>query len=167
MAVPVYTTGQVLAASDCNLWFVPLVAIKASDQSVTSSTVLVNDTALLLPLAANASYEVWLEGFWFPVNGSATPGLTFAFTAPAGATFTYSQVTSDGAGKAVVVDLSLAGDTGKLAAASGPFSPLSIHGICVMSSTAGNLQYQFTQNLSSATSTTMKAGSFITARRIA
>ena len=56
MAIPVWVPGQILTSSDVNNWLAPNVAVKASDQSVASSTTLVNDTALVLNLAANATY---------------------------------------------------------------------------------------------------------------
>src|SRR5258708_21076330 len=56
MVAPTWVTGQVLAAADVNSWFVPLVAYKNADQSVTSSTTLVNDSALHLTISAGANY---------------------------------------------------------------------------------------------------------------
>jgi hypothetical protein len=81
MAVPVWVPGQVLAASDVNTWFVPLAAVKTVDQSVTSSTTLVNDNVLAVPVAASSTYEFRLF-CWF--QAAAGGDFKFQFAGPAG-----------------------------------------------------------------------------------
>src|SRR6266542_1211240 len=57
-----------------------LIARKTSNQTVTSSTTLVNDTALVLPVGAN---EVWQFGFNLIYTAATTGDIKFAFTFPA------------------------------------------------------------------------------------
>jgi hypothetical protein len=165
MAVPTYVTGQALAASDCNTWFVPVSAVKPSDQSVTSSTVLVNDTALVIPVQANRSYEVEVFMVWTGVASNATPGLKYDFTLPAAATFSNFAEMGYAAG-AFAFNIASAGTPTSYASGAAT-SPNIARGLLVVGVNAGNFQLQVAQGISSATSTTMKAGSFIVARAIA
>src|SRR5262245_32334636 len=85
MAAPTYVPGQVLLSSDCNLWFTGQYANKTSDQSVTSSTTLVNDSTLVVALAANSTYWVNLEiKYEGGTNGSSD--MKLQLNIPAGAT---------------------------------------------------------------------------------
>lgn len=163
MAIPVYVVGQVLPAADVNTWFLPRAAVKPSDQTVTSSTVLVNDTALVVAVDASATYEVFTELFWTPVAGGAVPGMSLDFAIPAGATMIYRVISASGPPLSGVAGTP---GTGFNANSAGTYSILSIHGVCVVAGTAGNLQFKWAQSTSSGTSTVVKANSFISARRI-
>ena len=83
MPIPTWSPGQVLVASDVNSWFVPLAVVKGGDQSVTSSTVVVNDTALVVAVASSATYQfscfISYEG---GTQGSSD--LKWTWTTPAG-----------------------------------------------------------------------------------
>jgi hypothetical protein len=158
--------GQVLFASDVNSWFVPLAAVKGSNQSVTNSTVLVNDSALVVSVAASATYWFQLFCEYEGVNGA---DLKWQFTVPAGATVhgvtMYHQVSS---GLGITWD-QFAAATTKTAAGSGAGTAvcMTAFGTCATAGTAGSLQFQFAQNVANATATIVHAGSSLVAPRIA
>jgi len=56
VAIPVWTVGEVLSASDVNSWFVPVVVFKAADEGPITTTTLQNDNELILPVTTGASY---------------------------------------------------------------------------------------------------------------
>src|SRR5215472_8894872 len=62
--------------------------VKPTDQSVTSSTVLVNDNALVIPVVANANYkfDLYLD---FEGGTSGSSDIKFTWTVPASTTMRY------------------------------------------------------------------------------
>lgn len=85
MAAPTYVTGQVLAASDCNVWFTPIAAYKTGTTARTSAS-LVLDPDLQITLAASSIYEVTAGYNWLAVAGV---GISWTFQVPSGATGSY------------------------------------------------------------------------------
>ena len=165
MSPPVWTVGQVLAAADVNNWFVPLVAIKGSDQSVTSSTVQVGDLALFLPLAANCSYRIDANvNYEGGTQGSSD--IQWSFAVPGGSTMNYQGTFNDTSGNAACPRL--AGTSTNHAGTNGGgfIRTIGIKGLIQVSSTAANLSFNFAQNTSSGTATTVHAGSWIMAQRL-
>lgn len=167
MAIPTWTVGEVLTAADVNDWFVPVAAVKGSDQPVTSSTTLVNDTALYVPVANPATYDVVLKLIY---EGAAvgTGDLKFTLVAPSGASLDWTATYSDTAG--TVKSGQWEGSSYTVAAGtsgSGIKHMLVAHGTLITTTSGGNLQVQWAQNTSSATATIVHAGSSLTARRIA
>ena len=141
------------------------VGYKATDQGVTSSTVLQNDTALLVPVAANAKYEfdvklVYKGGTtgssdlklgWAVPSGAVIAGGLEGVANPLGVALLYMIQTS--------VLFSATNGTGN------PF-PIRMWGTLTTSGTPGNMQLTWAQNTSSGTATTVMAGSLLTARRV-
>jgi hypothetical protein len=164
MALPFPLAGVDFTA-DALTYMLPLVAVKPTDQTVTSSTVVVSDTALFLPVLPSSKYEIDLVMTWTGVASNATPGLKYDFTLPAGATF--ANFTSMGyAAGAFAFNIENAGTPASYASGATTSNHL-VRGLLVVGVTAGNFQLQWAQGISSATSTVMKANSFLTARRIA
>ena len=163
MGIPTWTVGEVLAAADVNAWFVPLEADKPSDQCVTSSAVFVNDSALAVTPAVNATYIVDCVIYYTAVSGA---DFKFQFTAPAGATFEHvaTYVNTAGSFNQGVQQL-----TEPHAAQGNGTTVMSVEftGTLVMGATAGNLQVQFAQNVSNATASISKQYSYLRARRVA
>jgi hypothetical protein len=62
-------------------WFTTVRA--ASDQSISSSTVLTNDAELFFTMAANTMYEFEAVIMYSSPAGAGTPDIKFAFTGPA------------------------------------------------------------------------------------
>lgn len=142
---------------------------KPSDQSIASNnTVLVNDTALVLPLAASATYKFELivlykgntagsgdlQLGWTVPSGCAIAAVTGGVNASLGAVWGFMTATT--------VNPSIFGTNGTA-------SPLGlvVSGTAVTSTSGGNMQLQWMQGHSNATATTVMAGSSLIARRIA
>src|SRR5262245_43099916 len=84
MALKTFVTGEVLTASDTNVYLVnSLAVIKSVDETVTSSAVLQTDDALVLALAANSVY--WVD-LLLGIDAGGTPDIQIGFTAPGGTT---------------------------------------------------------------------------------
>ena len=166
MAVPTWVPGQVLAAADVNNWFVPLVAYKTSNQSVTSSTTLVNDNALSLAVAANAVYRMEL-GMTYTADTAGD--IKIAWTTPASSTIAQAvcmglSTTAATSSDDFTVGASSAPPFGGIGAGS-PAATLYIF-IFTTAGTAGTLQLQWAQNTSSATATTVQTGSYLIGQRV-
>lgn len=165
MPIPTWTPGQVLTASDVNSWFVPLAAIKTSDQSVTSSTTMVNDTALVLTPAVSASY---LFQCYIYFQAGTTGDFKWQFGVPAGAFMRYMalyQGTGGGFGNQNTngaADVVAAQGNG-----AGVDNAVFMAGTLVMGSTAGNCQFKWAQNTSDGTASIVKAQSCLYLYRIA
>lgn len=144
--------------------------VKAADQSVTSSTVLVNDTALVIAsanLVASATYRVDCElDYEGGTNGSSD--IKINWVVPAGATFQLGIPayfsTSGVVNAPVILKSATTFSVGTSGAAS--LRCLVMTGSLIMSSTLANLQLQWAQNTSSATATIVHAGSYLTVARI-
>jgi hypothetical protein len=149
-----------------NEWFVPLSVVKTSDQSVTSSTALINDSVLVLPVAANRTYEL----FAYIVYDGGTQGssdLKFQFAGPVGQTTSYTPVekgTGGGYGDAQEYTGSSIRTAGT--AGAGNNQVVLIHGTVTIGGTAGNYQFTWAQNTSSGTATRVRASSRLRLQRI-
>lgn len=55
--IPAWSVGQVLTADDVNNWLAPSGAVKPTDQTLTGTNALTNDSKLFLPIVAGAAYE--------------------------------------------------------------------------------------------------------------
>jgi hypothetical protein len=165
MAPPVWVTGQVLSASDINNWFVPLVATKTADQSVTSSTTLVNDSELSLTPGTSATYFFNVYINFEGANGAGF--LKFGWGVPTGALLRYQAVFQGTGGSAVVQNTNTATDTPAAnTQGAGVLCGLSMHGTLIMGSTSGVVQFKWAQNASSATATTVHAQSVFALQRV-
>lgn len=166
MAIPTWTVGEVLASADVNTWFVPLAAVKSSDQSISSSTVLTNDTALSIAVAANSTYA--FTGLLIYEGGTqGSSDMKFQFTVPAGATLNYMPLHQSTAGNISGVALSTAASVPSCGSGgAGNSFTVTITGTLIVSSTSGTLQLQWAQNTSSGTATIMHQNSWLMLRRI-
>lgn len=132
---------------------------KTADETVTSSTTLQNDDHLAFSLLASQIYEFHIEAT-YDNAGSATAGLKFGWaTVPAGATMNWSWIMVD-SGPAVSFDGGkTATDTGAAQAGSVKRT-LHLQGLVFMSSTAGTVTWQWAQNVSNASGTIVRSGSY-------
>lgn len=168
MTVPSLTAGHELVDDDFT-FLLPQVALKLSDQTITSSTTMTNDTALVLPMVASCNYVFEL---FLGYAAAATPQIKVGFTVPSGANLHWvsnsldSTVTANNAG---IVDKSLrAGSTPTLGVDGAATNVgCTITGSVIMSTTAGNLQFQWAQAVSNATGSVVKTGSYLKLRRVA
>lgn len=168
MAPPVWSVGQVLllTASDVNTWFVPISVTKPTSQSVTSSTTLVNDTALVAAIAANANYEFTCQVFYIAASG---PGdIKWTWSLPAGSALIYQNLHNEG-GSVGMNNSGVANsdaDTPFAAGGGSPTEAVRMTGNLNTSSTTGNVQLRWAQNTSSGTATQVRANSQLILRRI-
>lgn len=134
-------------------------AVKEADESVTSSVALQNDDDLKFFGEAGRYYEV---DAILEVTNHASAGLDVKLDMPSGATFkglvTGANVTTppdnwDGS----EITISAVGVTA---------DRIHIKGVVKIGTTAGTVTVQFAQNVSTASATTLKAGSCLKAFRL-
>lgn len=96
-----FTAGQLLTAAEMTM-LCPTYVVKASNQSVTNSATLVNDTDLVFTLLPNQTYEVDLWGE-YAGSGTTNAGLRAAWTSTGTVGFVsrFCQGPGDAAGAAV------------------------------------------------------------------
>ena len=146
-----------------------LVARKTSDQSVTSSTVLVSDTALVLPVLASEVWQVTFCVVYVAVGGTGDIKLTTSF--PAGGEFAASASGADNGG--VVKYRVYNGTTSDtpvfdfLGAGAAVKTAVFMNGVFINGGTGGNLTLRWAQNASNATATTVKAQSTVWGAKLA
>jgi hypothetical protein len=164
---------DIKAITDAITDLIPIEYVLSSAETRTSTTTF-TDSAILVALAANVTYDA---DFWCALLGAQAGDFKGQWTFPANATVTLWQL-------APATSLSGVSDEGsvnygaKLADSSSPLgtnfagvldgsNPVSMHQRLrvVMGSTAGNLRLQWAQNTSNATATTLCAGAKLSARR--
>lgn len=151
----------------------PATVVATADESVPSSTTLQNDDVLLCAVTSSKTYEFELVAN-FTTGTDATVDLDAAFTFPTGGTLNYqfrghqtSDTTSNQSYQGATEPSSGTGvQYGVLSTAVIPQTPLTIMGTFRNGSTAGNLQFQFAQDNSSATAVVRKAGSKLMCRQV-
>ena len=135
---------------------------KTGNQSVTSSTALVDCTDLSFSIAAN---EAWIGTILPIVTAGASGGMKWAFTAPSGCSITV-RAQGGAAFPTSIIDgngLTGNGTTGL----HGTASRYELTMIISNSSTAGTVQFQFAQNASNGTATTVSKNSVMIVTRSA
>lgn len=143
-----------------------LIVRKSADQSVTSSTVLVDDTALQLTVGAS---DVWEFEFSLRHTAAAAGDLKVTFSFPASGRVTAQAVDLDATDALAMLDwYTSTSDTptrifGGIAATRSSF----IKGHYVGGGTAGTLKLRWAQGTSSGTATTILANSALWAVQMA
>lgn len=163
-----FLAGQKIRASDLN-FLAPLISYKTSNQTVTNSTTLTNDTAIFFTPGINT---VWKVDGTIHYQATSAGDFKLAFTWPAGATFGWGLCGVDTAGNPGAAAFDVTAASGSPFAVGGTGAGMTlqtlISGVLVMSSTAGNLQFQFAQFIAAAaTSAICMAGSTLVATRLA
>ena len=161
------STGQVLTvAAGAPSWATPTTYAtvssvrKSADQTVTSSTTLVNDSQLKFAVAAN---ETWIFQAWlYTYAADGTPDIKVTFTGPSGSTvfWSSSQVIFNAAAATTLTVVAPGATTGDLFVDSN-LRAIQLYGTILNGGTAGDVQLQWAQNTSSANGTSVKAGSSI------
>lgn len=131
---------------------------KFVDQTVTSSTTLVNDTALTWTVEANTNY---LFEFYLAYTGATTGDIKIGLGVPAGATAAWHAAGLDGSlayKNAANMSEASVPDFGCVSTSLGRL--IQAAGYLAVDSTAGTFVLKFAQQASSATATTMRSGSF-------
>lgn len=166
MAEKSWNPGDVLTASDLNKWATPLVAVTSGDVSSVSASV-VTDPTLVLTADINATYDV---DFYAVFDGPSSNGVNCWFTGPAGAVLSLwfaAQAASVPGIAFTEVGLGSAPGIEPISTqGTGTNMTTAARGTLVTGGTAGNLQFVFTQNVSSGTATRRRARSRLILRRI-
>lgn len=147
--------------------------VAASDESVNNNT-LQNDDELLFSVAANIVYEI--NGIlWFTSGTSNAVDAKINWTVPASCTMSlFYQYYSSGATLATGVEafsfyraFPFDGIAGVITTATIPASAVKIQGIIIVAGTAGNIQLQWAQNVTTAgTPLVRKADSYFRIQQI-
>lgn len=154
-------------------WVTPntLYVRKTANESVTSSTTLQDDDQLILPLAANRTYEI--RGMIIYDDGTSDGRLKTGWSGPAAATFDWLNdglINTDFTQSAASVwrianTISDSRETG--AGPTGEVNMLLINGLAITAGTAGNLTFRWAQMQSNAVATTVRTGSWLIGQVIA
>lgn len=172
MAIPTWTVGQVLSASDVNTYFVPLSARKSADESVTSSATLQNDNDLALSLSSTTG-GWWLEGILL-LDAGQTGDFKADWTGPAGGVINLAWHGDSTGNTGASNDTQVAYQSafsdlvtfGGFAVGGGTVRPVIFEGTVRTTGTSDTLQLRWAQNTSNSTATILKTNSQIWARRI-
>lgn len=171
-SLPTFNAGTEPTASQWQT-LLPVFVRKLSDQTVTSSTTLVNDTALVTPtLAANTTWDLDMFLIYTAGGAASTNGIKFGFSGPSGAVLDwvpYSKIDTDGTQTAAAVWLIRRSITDTIPSGGSGTTNMCAHirGVLKLSTTAGVLQFQWAQNTSNATGTVVKGASSMTLRQVA
>ena len=135
---------------------------KTGNQSVTSSTTLVDCTDLSFSIAAN---EAWVGTLLPIVTAGVSGGLKWAFTAPSGCSITVRAQGGNSFATSIIDGNGLTGNgTTNLHSTASRYELMVI---ISNSSTAGTVQFQFAQNASNAITTTVSKNSVMIVTRSA
>jgi hypothetical protein len=145
---------------------VPLRGNHTTDQSVTSSTTLVDATGLSVQVAANVSYDVWAL---LRLSGIPAGSIKVGWVAPAGATFDWFQ-SGEQSGATTRIDSSFYGaltlsDTAIYPGITGFNTIANPFGQLITAGTAGTFKIQFAQSVSNGTASSILARSVLTLRQ--
>lgn len=139
-----------------------ILKMKAADESIISNATLQNDDDLFIALPANSLWAI--QGFITVTCASATPDFAMAFTIPAAATM---RIFAHNVSYANKIELTSSGASAAFALDIPDHGEIWFDGYVKTGATAGNLQYQWTQNASTATATIVKVGSWLRGERAA
>lgn len=145
-----------------------LFSRKTADTTRNNTSTLANDPHLAVTLAANATYLINM--FLIYTSVTTTPDLKIAFTAPAGAAFTWAPLGLDPSVTAVQGIVRYPAETTSnrtVATIAGVDTVATPTGIVRTAGTAGALTVQWSQNTQTAENTTVKTDSYLLAIRVA
>lgn len=169
MAAPVFLADESPTADQVNDWMVNVTfARKTGTQSIPSSTALQNDSQLVVPVKANAIYQMDALLLY---DGDAAGDLQMGWSAPSGATLDYSamglHVLAGGYNDDQTACFNLSASAPSLGAiGAGTTCAGRLFGLLVMGGTGGNLQFRWAQRTAHATPTRVFANSFLSLRRL-
>ena len=165
-----WTDEEVLTEQDLDRFLIQQISvIKTTNQTVTSSTILVPDNELIVPLLGNSQY--WLEVFLI-YDAIQAADLKLGWFYPTGATIDWSHGGLRGGATSAVDQISRTylDETGfpwigGPSATSGTNAIVIGEGI-ITTASSGNLQLRFCQNTSNATGTVLLANSLIICQKL-
>lgn len=166
MTYPVPAIGTRLTA-DFLTSMLPISARKSSTSTRISTITNSADTELVLAVEANAVYTF---NFMFRFDGPTTADVRFAWTFPTGTTGTYvayvltDTATGDTNDRNFTLDLGTTGVSGTLGV--GTDNCVGGVGSFITSATSGSFTMTWAQFASIATACSLKANSYVQAKRI-
>lgn len=135
-----------------------LFALKTADESVTSNTTVQADDHLSVSVEANRTYSV--EGYLIVQSPSATPDFRASFSLTSG-TFHVTGLQTDEGEDGVIPGLYMTGANRVFALFANVETGIPIKGVVMVGGTAGSFTLMWAQNSSSASATTVRAGSWM------
>lgn len=147
-----------------------LSAYKSADEVVNNSATLQADDALLVAVEADTKYLVDL---FLIYDASTTADLRVGWNVPAGSTFNWSSAAmaltgSGGTNVGIrLVQTGAAGSETIGGAGVGSLLTARLRGVLVTAGTAGDLGLTWAQVAAEETAATVRAGSLLTAQRLA
>lgn len=131
--------------------------LKTADQTVNNSIVLVDDTHLLLSVAANSTYLVEVTAFY---TATINANIEWGWTVPASATMRWGvHYTTEAKTQADTLTGAALGTT--------TYAYHTLIGTLVTAGTAGTLRLRWAQDIAEATNTTMRTSSWMRLTKIA
>jgi hypothetical protein len=164
MTAKVWNVGDILTASDVNVFLAALSGVKSANQVISNTTTLINDADMRFAVAANSLYEfhVFLR-FSSPTGGDWKS----SFTVPSGAVAHFSVygnlIGGTFGGPGDFTDTSVVTSQGQGASTT---QTANFFGWVDTAGTAGTLIFQWAQNTTNAGDTTLYANSYLSGRRI-
>jgi hypothetical protein len=147
------TSGAEIRASDHNN-LITAYARKTITENLASSTTYQNDDALVVPVLANTTYDCEM---WLLYNSGATPDFKARVTVPAGAVTPETTLFHN------ALWFRYTPTTGLGVASPGGDNLYWCKFALVVAGTPGNLQVQWAQNTSDASTTAVQLGSWLRA----
>jgi hypothetical protein len=145
----------------------PLVAVKTSDKTVTSSTALSDDAQLSLPVLASTTYLVELLLIY---SGATAADAKAGLSVPSGATYQLVPISLPSTASATAGSLETAVSTSSVVLGIGAATPTKmgafVTGTLVVGGTAGTCTVSFAQNSSSGTGSVLATGSALRLTRV-
>lgn len=133
---------------------------KTGNQNKASDTTLSDDTELLLPVGAN---QIWEFTCMLHTDVSGAARIKAVMAGPAGSTIRTGVFAKSDANDTVFVT----SDGTAISFGAGGADPQLFRGLIRTAGTAGNLSVQWAQQVSIASTITVKTDSFLTANRVA
>jgi hypothetical protein len=168
LALKTFTAGEVLTASDTNVYLKNTIfARKTATESVTSSTTFQDDDHLSVSVAASSVYEMTA---FLKYDGDTAGDLKFQWVGPSGATLSFwtetLQVTASSTADDAHAISAISTAVSAGARGAGTNCAATMAGLLVVSTTAGTFKLQWSQDTSSATATRLFADSYVCLRRV-
>lgn len=168
MATKQWNVGDVLTASDMNVWTVPIATIKPADTGRNTTTTLTADPDLVIAVAANTIYDVrFLIRYKGGTNGSSD--LSMQINVPSGSTGFWVALRDDisaPTGPPGFVDSAFGSALNFATNGTGNTQQALLFASVNTAGTAGNISLLWAQHISNGTNTTLMANSFMVAQRI-
>lgn len=164
MTAKVWNVGDVLTASDVNVFLAALSGVKSANQVITSQTTLINDADMRFAVAANSLYEFHV---FFRFSSPSGGDFKSSMTVPAGASAKFMRLGNNNVGTfGSAADLADTDTVVSQGQGAGTIQTNNFFGFLTTAATAGNLIFQWAQNTSNAGNTTLYANSYLSGRRI-